>query len=59
MYPCEAPAIESVDEDYEIRQFNGTFDIDSPYKGPPSPEVDAAWDSLINGKCPNFYVESV
>ncbi|CCD47972.1 hypothetical protein BofuT4_P112820.1 [Botrytis cinerea T4] len=27
-------------------RFDGTFDRSSPYKGPPSPEVDALWDEI-------------
>ncbi|KAI9833740.1 MAG: hypothetical protein M1819_003473 [Sarea resinae] len=31
---------------YEFVRFNGNPDAKSPYKGPPTPAVDAAWDSL-------------
>jgi hypothetical protein len=32
--------------DRKIR-LNGTFNRDSPFKGPPSPEVDKAWDDIL------------
>jgi len=32
--------------DRKIR-LNGTFDRDSPFKGPPSPEVDKAWNDIL------------
>lgn len=25
-------------------QFNGSFEFTGPYRGPPSPEIDKAWD---------------
>lgn len=28
-------------------RFNGTFDRSSPFKGPPSPSVDSAWESIL------------
>ncbi|KAF3405171.1 hypothetical protein DPV78_003207 [Talaromyces pinophilus] len=33
-------------QNYEFIRFNGNPDVPSPYKGPPSPAVDAMWDSL-------------
>ena len=38
-----------VSDTYKATRFNGTFDNHSPYKSPPSPEVDAEWDKLIDG----------
>ena len=35
--------------DRKIR-LNGTFNRDSPFKGPPSPEVDRAWDEILPRK---------
>ncbi|EMR83317.1 hypothetical protein BcDW1_8042 [Botrytis cinerea BcDW1] len=32
-------------------RFDGTFDRSSPYKGPPSPEVDALWDEIKMYHC--------
>ncbi|KAH9947885.1 hypothetical protein B0H21DRAFT_691211 [Amylocystis lapponica] len=32
--------------EYETITFNGTLDYPSIYRGPPSPEIDAAWDRL-------------
>lgn len=43
------PLLEIHPYDRKIR-FNGTFNRDSPYKGPPSPEVDKAWDDLLPSK---------
>ena len=44
-----APALEAVDDEYEVWRFNGTFRNGSPYKGPPSASVDAAWNHIIDG----------
>lgn len=33
-------------QNYEFIRFNGNPNVRSPYKGPPSPAVDAMWDSL-------------
>jgi len=44
---CIAPAIPYLD--YETVKF-ATFSTESPYKGQPSPEIDAAWDKLDQGK---------
>ena len=44
---CIAPAIPYLD--YETVKF-ATFSTESPYKGHPSPEIDAAWDKLDQGK---------
>ena len=41
--PAE-PAIE-----YQDRRFQGAFLDENPFKGAPQPELDAAWDSLLNG----------
>lgn len=40
-----APAEKAVE--YERVRFNATLVIDSPYNGPPSPEVDGAWSDLL------------
>lgn len=44
-----APALAVVGDDYEVWRFNGTFRNDSPYKGPPSARVDAAWNQISDG----------
>ena len=44
-----APALAIVDDEYEIWRFNGTFRNGSPYKGPPSASVDAAWNHISDG----------
>lgn len=44
-----APLLEVLSDDYQLWKFNGTFRKSSPYKGPPSPSVDAAWDNLEHG----------
>ena len=46
-----APALEVVKDDYEIVRFISSYKSQSPYKGPPSPDVDAAWDRIIEGRC--------
>ena len=33
-------------QEYPVR-FNGAFDRSSPFKGPPSPAVNQAWDSIL------------
>ena len=42
------PALDSVE--YEMVTFRGAQDDDNPYKGHPSPELDAAWGQLTEGK---------
>ena len=34
-------------ETYTSVRFDGSFDRSSPFKGPPSPAIDAAWDEVI------------
>ena len=46
-----APALEVVKDDYEVVRFISSYKSQSPYKGPPSPDVDAAWDRIIEGRC--------
>ena len=41
---------EAVSGSYINVRFDGTFDRSSPYKGPPSPEVDALWHQLTGCK---------
>lgn len=49
-----APAYEAVE--YKTVRFNGTLDFPSPYSGPPSPAVDAAWDRITtNNSCECSY----
>ncbi|KAI9806559.1 MAG: hypothetical protein M1833_003746 [Piccolia ochrophora] len=43
-----SPALGAVRTMHDV-QFNGTIDHPSPYRGYPSPEVDAAWEHLTNG----------
>ncbi|KFZ02434.1 hypothetical protein V500_00208 [Pseudogymnoascus sp. VKM F-4518 (FW-2643)] len=41
-----SPALGIVNEEYNLLRYSGTFKNGSPYKGPPSPSVDAAWDNI-------------
>ncbi|KAG1815265.1 hypothetical protein EV424DRAFT_1541104 [Suillus variegatus] len=51
--PVYSPASGVVDS--VIVRFNGTLDFPSIYRGPPSPEVDAAWARIAHdGMSPNF-----
>jgi hypothetical protein len=43
-----APAIEAVQ--YETVTFQGRFNSSSNFRGPPSKDIDAAWDSVTMGK---------
>lgn len=43
-----------VDLSYHSTVFNGTLDYPSPYRGRPSPEIDAEWNKLINSLFPNL-----
>lgn len=48
-----APALEAVE--LVDMTFEGDFEQPSPWRGPPSPERDAAWEYLTHGlKSPNF-----
>ena len=44
---------EAVSGSYTNVRFDGTFDRSSPYKGPPSPEVDALWHQVTG--CELFF----
>jgi mycotoxin biosynthesis protein UstYa len=41
-----APANVAVEYNKEVTTFNGTFEMDSIYRGKPSPELDAAWSRV-------------
>ena len=41
-----APANAAVEYNKEITTFNGTFELDSIYRGKPTPELDAAWSRV-------------
>lgn len=43
-----SPALHLISDEYETWRFNGSFDLPSPYKGPPSPAVDAAWGKIVD-----------
>ena len=44
-----APAEDAIS--YEVRVFHSNFNDDrTPYQGPPTDAVDAAWEGLYNGK---------
>lgn len=45
---CPAPAATAVELKRE--RFNATLVIESPYNGPPSKEVDAAWTALLDSE---------
>ena len=45
----KAPVLAIVGDRYRTLQFNGTFGATSAYKGPPSPKVDTAWNSIVEG----------
>ncbi|KAL8898430.1 MAG: hypothetical protein Q9207_006697, partial [Kuettlingeria erythrocarpa] len=42
-----SPALEAAIPFHPVK-FNGTLDYPSAFRGPPSPEVDAAWETLVN-----------
>jgi len=41
-----SPANVAVEYNKEVTTFNGTFEMDSIYRGKPSPELDAAWSRV-------------
>lgn len=41
-----APILEDLDPGLQEFRFNGSIRWPSPYRGPPSPEVDAAWNRI-------------
>ena len=49
-----APALAAVSDDYQTLRFNGSFRTYSPYKGPLSPTVNAAWEELIECRSPPY-----
>ncbi|KAG1805901.1 hypothetical protein EV424DRAFT_1544234 [Suillus variegatus] len=55
--PVYSPASGAVES--TIIRFNGTLDFPSIYRGPPSPEIDAAWARIAHsGGSPNFFSSS-
>lgn len=42
------PGLDAVE--YETVTFRGAQDDENPYKGHPSPDIDAAWRKLTEGK---------
>ncbi|KAK7729246.1 hypothetical protein SLS53_009311 [Cytospora paraplurivora] len=42
-----SPINDVLEEDYVDYWFKGSLWYDSPYKGPPTPEVNKAWDELL------------
>ncbi|TWU70644.1 hypothetical protein ED733_000747 [Metarhizium rileyi] len=42
-----SPINEAIQEDYSYVRFNGSLWYDSPYKGPPTPKVEQAWQDLM------------
>ncbi|KAG1838415.1 hypothetical protein C8R48DRAFT_742769 [Suillus tomentosus] len=48
--PVYSPASGAVES--TIIRFNGTLDFPSIYRGPPSPEIDAAWARIAHGVLP-------
>lgn len=41
-----APALSAI-LPYRSLFFNGTLDYPSPFRGPPNPSLDAAWETLV------------
>ena len=41
-----------MNDDYQEVRFRGSFGLPSPYKGPPTPEVDARWSEIEKSKIP-------
>lgn len=42
--------LDAIDEDYQDVSWNGSLWYPSPYKGPPTPEVNLAWHDLMQCK---------
>ncbi|PPQ65051.1 hypothetical protein CVT26_015747 [Gymnopilus dilepis] len=47
-----APANEAIEYNRELTMFNGTFNFPSEFRGPPTPEIDAAWMRISQGVKP-------
>ena len=52
--PMYSPALESVQGTGHMHRFDGSFATPNAFKGPPSPEIDAAWANITykNGSEP-------
>lgn len=48
-WPITAPANEAIET--SIVRFNGSWDRHSPYRGSPSPDLEAAWDRVTADGC--------
>ena len=45
-----SPAYDDLGYEHTTIKFNGSFSAENKYKGPPSPELDAAWSEIEDGK---------
>jgi hypothetical protein len=48
--PSWSPALEAVKGTEYKQRFDGSFATPNAFKGPPSPEIDAAWDNITYAK---------
>ena len=44
--PMWSPALEAVRGTGHTQRFDGSFSTPNAFKGPPSPDIDGAWDSI-------------
>jgi hypothetical protein len=44
--PIYSPALEALRETGHLQRFDGSFAKQNAFKGPPSPDIDAAWESI-------------
>lgn len=49
-----APMLDAIDNDYQDVFWNGSLWYQSPYKGPPTPEVNQAWHDLMECTSPTL-----
>lgn len=47
----QAPVLEAIDVDFREERFKYSLWYQSPFKGPPTPQVEQAWHSIM--KCKN------
>lgn len=50
MLSLAAPVLDAIDTDYHEERFKYSLWYESPFKGPPTPEVNQAWHEIMQCK---------
>lgn len=53
-YLLIAPLLEAIDDEYRDVRFKYSLWYQSPFKGPPTPQVEEAWHSIMQCNAPSL-----